>query len=128
MITEMSDPINESTLCLALAELFFLDNEPSEMDFNRVTNLLNENHWTREQTRDVLVQLIAPNAGANLGFLIYPTVGEWAGFNQNSLYEKIQRSKKIRSNRPKWYFFLSDWWCGRMLRKLGMDRLLCRLS
>jgi hypothetical protein len=118
----------EQRLWVALAELFFLDTEPQDHDFDRVARLLEEANWTPDHTRKTLIELIAPVAGHNLGFLIYPVIGEWAGFDEAKLCKQIQRISDSRSRRPAWCFLLSDWYCEWMLRKLDMDRLLALLA
>jgi len=118
----------ERELWGALAELFFLDTEPEDHDFERVLRLLTEANWRPERTRAALIELIAPIAGHNLGFLIYPVIGEWSGFDKADLCEKIQYLSERRARHPRWFFWLSDWYCARMLRKLGMDRLLRGLA
>lgn len=119
--------LNEEDIWLALAELFFLDIEPTEKDFDRVLNLLRDNNWSARKTEATLVKFIAPHIGVNLGFLIYPTVGEWAAFDKEWLSKKIRQSILLRKNKPNWYFFISDWWCRRILYKLGLEKLLNKL-
>ena len=114
----------EEEVWIHLAELFFLDTEPTEECFARVANLLNQNLWTKERVEKTLVQLIAPHVAANLGNLVMPTIGEWARFDRESLCRKIQNSKELREQNPEWYFLLSDWWHRRMLNQLGLARLL----
>ena len=120
----------ERELWVALAELFFLDTRPQDDDFDRVVRLLVAANWTPEQTRTTLVQLIAPHAGQGFGLLAYPGgIGVFHSFfDKADLCQKVQRSSDLRSQHPKWYFFLSDWYCERMLRKLGMERLLTGLA
>jgi hypothetical protein len=114
-------------VCLELANLFFLDTETDEKDFARVADLLKQTGWSRSQTEDVLIRLIAPNAGINLGYLLWPSIGEWAGFDESWLCDKVRHSIALRAQRPQWHFLISDWWCKRMLHQLGIDRLLNRL-
>ena len=118
----------ERELWVALAELFFLDTEPQDRDFDHVLRLLEAANWTPERTRATLVHLIAPAVGDNLGFLIYPVIGAWAGFDKAYLCQRVQRLSNRRSEHPKWYFWFSDWYCERMLRKLDMERLLKELA
>lgn len=119
----MSDE-NEEAIWLALAELFFLDHIPYDTDFTRVADLLRKNSWTRLRTERTLIEAIAPHAGANLGYLIYPVIGAWAQLDSKTLSVKIRRSLSIREKRPRWHFLLSDWWCRRMLLRLGLEQLL----
>ena len=120
--------LNEEDIWLALAELFFLDIEHTENDFDRVLNLLRINNWSAEKTEATLVNYIAPNIGTNIGFLIYPAIGVWTAFDKEWLSKKIRKSILLRKNKPTWYFFISDWWCRRMLYKLGLKKLLSKLS
>ena len=118
----------EEKIWIALAELFFLDTAMDEDDFNRVATFLNSNGWSREKTEQTLVQLIAPVAGANVGYLIIPIAGEWTGFNENQMSEKIRKHREKRTSQGSWRISLSDWWCRRMLKDLGVQRLLEKLS
>jgi hypothetical protein len=118
----------EHPLWVALAELFFLDTESQNYDFDRVTRLLKEAKWSSQKTRRALIELIAPIAGHNLGFLIWPVIGEWAGFDQTDLCRRIQCLSERRKKWPKWFFCASDWYCERMLKQLDMDRLLNLMS
>jgi hypothetical protein len=120
-------PLTEEALWLLLAELFFLDTEPEDGDFRDAAAALKGAGWTRERARSALVELVAPVAGANLGYLIWPVIGEWAGFDRVFLAARIRRSQALRQRRPRWWFWLSDWYCSRMLRALGVERLLARL-
>ena len=123
----MEERNEDEILWIALAELFFLDTDPDEKNFLRVADLLRQSKWSREQTQEILIKYIAPNAGKNLGFLVYPVIGEWAGFDQDRLCDQIKRSKAMRAKRPGWYFLISDWWCKRILRRLGVERLLIEI-
>ena len=114
----------ERELWVALAELFFLDTEPQGYNFDYVLRLLVAANWTPGRTQATLVQLIAPIAGHNLGFLIWPVIGAWSGFDKADLCQRVERLADRRARYPKWYFRLSDWYCERMLRKLDMERLL----
>ncbi|GEM_PF-3926481 len=110
-----------------LAELFFLDNEPQDEDFDYAAGLLKDAGWDRNITRRMLVECIAPVAGANQGHLLWPVIGEWAGFDSADLFQKIQKRMLSREIRPKWRYLFSDWYCERMLKTLGIDRLINRL-
>jgi hypothetical protein len=108
--------------------LFFLDTEPLESDFDQAALLLKDASWSRAQTRNFLIQFIAPVAGANLGYLIYPVVaGEWAGFDRESYRSRIQTLIDRRQKRPECYFLLSDKLYSWMIDKLGADRLLDKI-
>ncbi len=119
--------ITKKQIWLALAELFFLDTEPSERDYEQVAEFLKSKGWSREKTEQTLIQLIAPNYGANVGFLIYPVLGEWAGFDSKVLEAKIVRTQNLRARYPNWYFTISDWLCRKMLKELNLESFLNRL-
>src|SRR5262249_38906123 len=89
-------PLSEEALWLLLAELFFLDTEPADGDFRRAADALKGAGWTRERAHTTLVELIAPIAGANLGYLLWPVIGEWVGFDRAHLSAKIRRSQALR--------------------------------
>jgi len=112
---------------LALAELFFLDTEPTDEDYARVATLLRKYGWDRNTTKMILIQSIAPHAGHNLGFLVWPAIGAWSGFDATVLGDRIRRSVALRRLLPDWRFILSDWWCQRMLTQLGIEKLLSLL-
>ena len=117
----------EEALWLSLAELFFLDTEPEQYEYESVAERLKQAGWTRAQTAAILTELIAPVAGVNLGYLVYPVIGEWAGFDADTIITRIERLKKLRETKPRWYFMLQDWNSRRMLKILRMDRLLALL-
>ena len=112
---------------IRLAELFFLDTELLDQAFVSLAADPKASKHKREQIQNFLVQCIAPHASANLGFLYYPVIGEWAGFDEKDLAKKVRRSMDLRKKYPKWFFMLSDLWCLKMLRQLSVDRLLDRL-
>jgi hypothetical protein len=113
---------------LELAELFFLDTEPTGQDFSRVAMLLIEARLTREQVRRELIEIIAPAAGDNLGYHIYPVIGQWSVFDPAVLMPRFERSAMLRATHPRWYFLIQDWLSRRMLQKLGIERLLILLK
>lgn len=115
---------SEEALWLALAELFFLDTEPDQREYEMVAVSLQKAGWTRAQTAATLTDLIAPLVGANLGYLFYPVIGAWSGFDAETLIPRIRSLKQKREMHPRWYFMLQDWNSRRMLRILEMDRLL----
>ncbi len=65
---------------LDLAELFFLDFEPDESDFENLAERLQRSGISRNLALKILTEEVAPVAGVNLGFGLYPTIGEWSGF------------------------------------------------
>ncbi len=114
----------EEALWLDLANLFFLDTEPDERDFLIMAEKVRQAGWTRAQTAAILTTLIAPVAGPNLGYLLFPVIGEWAGFDAETIIPRVRSLKARRETRPHWHFMLQDWNSRRMLRLLEMDRLL----
>jgi hypothetical protein len=114
----------EQEIWPALADLFFLDTAVPSQQLRQVAQLLNDRGWSRQQVERTLVELVAPIAGANLGYLIYPSYGEWAGFDPDWLNERIGRRVRLRARLPRWRFWLSDFWCRRMLIQLRWERLL----
>ena len=121
----MNQHLLNEDIWLQLADLFFLDIEINTPDdFIKISETLRENKWTRLETELFLVQYVAPNVGANLGFLIYPVIGEWTGFSHTQVSQLIHRSISKRKKYPKCFFKFSDWYCRRMLNKLGMQQLL----
>ena len=108
---------------IELADLFFLDTEPIDDDYSRVAQRLVAAQWTSEATFAFVIKYIAPTYANNIGQLIYPVIGEWAGFKPEDVVTQVQRSMNIRKNQPDWYFAISDWWYRRMLKKLDFHKL-----
>ena len=106
-----------------LADLFFLDTEPTEQDYIRVAELVTKVCWTSPDVHTFIVKYIAPNYAANLGFLIFPAIGEWALFDKKEVLKNVQKSINLRNQYPDWYFLISDWWYARMLKQLDFHRL-----
>jgi hypothetical protein len=121
-------PDAERRLWVTLTELFFLDTEPSEADFAEAARLVMETGWGPARTRDFLVQCVAPVAGGNLGFLVWPVIGAWAGFDEDDLCLKVGRQQNLRRTRPRWWYYLSDKYCSWMLKRLGLERLMRHLA
>ena len=38
----------------------------------------------------MLIKLVAPIAGANVGYLVYPVIGEWVAFDETWLVTSVQ--------------------------------------
>jgi hypothetical protein len=118
---------SEEEIWGALADLFFLDLETGPEDVDRVANLLRENGWSRKEVERTLVELIAPVAGGNVGYMLFPVNGIWTGFDTRWLGDRIARRRLARTTYPTYLFWLSDFWCRRMLRALDWEQLLERL-
>ncbi len=120
----MSEIQGDDQIWLALAELFFLDIQPEDHDYVSAARLIKQMGWNRHRTELVLVELIAPVAGHNLGFLLYPVIGAWQGFDREDLRQKIQKRIRARERHPRWLILLQDWHSRRMLKSLEVYRLL----
>lgn len=119
----MSDPTHKHDIYLMLADLFFLDTDPHINDYKRAAEILKANSWSKQDTLSILI-VIAPIAGSNLGYLIYPVIGNWSGFDKHELCQKIEKSLYRRQSSPKWYFYLFDKYSMWMLKKLNVEDLL----
>lgn len=115
---------DEAVIWPALADLFFLDTEPQPESYRRTAALLKARGWKRPQTERTLLELIAPVAGGNLGYLVYPVIGEWAGFDPVWLNPRIEAHRQRRARWPRFRVRVSDFWCRRMLQQLEWQRLL----
>lgn len=113
----------QEDIWLQLAELFFLDTEPTAEDYQHIGRMLIENGWTPEYTFDFIIKYIAPKYAANLGYFIYPAIGEWSGFDREELVNEVNRMIFLRNKYPSWYFLFSDWWMKRILRWLDFEKL-----
>jgi hypothetical protein len=117
----------EEEIWPVLADLFFLDTE-APMSFQWAAQFLNERGYSREEVERALVERVAPVAGANLGYLLYPASGIWIGFATDPLCERIGRWQRRRARLPRWHIWLSDLWCRHMLKQLEWERLLDLLA
>ena len=115
--------MTDGDLSLMLAELFFLDTEPDDLAFTRAAEALKEQRWTREQTYAFLLYEIAPVAGANLGYGIYPVIGEWAGFDREDFLDKLHTYQNRPRKNGLWER-IKLWHNRRFLKSLDVDRLL----
>ena len=120
-------PNNRCEVWLELAELFFLDTEHDDAWYQTVAKRLRERGLGRGDVEQILIDEVAPIAGANLGYLLWPVIGEWAGFDREHLCGKIEGYVNRRAQRPRWFYLGQDWWMRRMVRKLAPERLLDRL-
>lgn len=119
---------HEEEIWPALADLFFLDTEPQPEQFQSVARFLIERGYGRQEVERALIERVAPVAGANLGYLLYPIVtGEWAGFDPDLLCEEIGRWRRRRARLPGWCIWVTDRWCHRMLCQMRWERLLTLL-
>lgn len=121
-------PLSEEEVWVLLADLLFLDTETLESEFRDAAGALNHAGWTRQRIETVLIELVAPIAGANVGYLVYPVIGEWVGFDETWLVTKVRRRQARRKRLPRWWFWLVDRNMARIIRALGAERLLIRLS
>jgi len=119
----MSDVPGTHEIWVALAELFFLDTEPGEGEYVDVAAMLRRAGWSAEETRAALMAM-APVAGANLGYMVYPVLGEWAGFDRAALCGAIEARLARRQGRPDWLYYWQYRHARWMLRQLDVDRLL----
>lgn len=124
----MTAGLSEEDIWVELAEFFFLDTEPTSREKEKMIANLKQAGWSAEKTRKVLTEIVAPVAGANLGFLIWPVMGEWAGFDKEMLIQRMRQASAKRSRLPAWNFMVMDWLCKRMLKQLEVESFLKDLS
>jgi hypothetical protein len=115
---------DENEICPLLADLFFLDTEPQPVWFENAARRLKDRGWSRQQVELTLIEQVAPVAGANLGYLLWPIIGQWAYFDADWLNERIDRHQRLRAVSPRWRVRLSDFWSRHMLKQLKWQRLL----
>jgi hypothetical protein len=75
-------------LWVALSDLF-LDTELQDYDCLFIANKMQESGYTLDEVEDILMLEVFPVCIANL----HSVAGEWAGFNEDWLAEKITHSK-----------------------------------
>jgi hypothetical protein len=119
---------NREKAWLLLADLFFLDIEADELDFQRAAERLAEIGIKQEEAGEILVQEVAPVAGSNLGYLIWPVIGIWSGFDAADLCGKIGAHVKRRAARPQWRYVLHDRFMRWMVRQLEPERLWSQMQ
>jgi hypothetical protein len=120
-------PDDRRDVWLDLAELFFLDTEHGDAWYQTVATKLRERGLGKDEVERILIYEVAPIAGANLAYLVWPVIGEWAGFDREHLCTKIEAYLARRARRPRWFYLGQDWWMRRMVRGLAPERLLGRL-
>ena len=81
----------------------------------------------RKEAGEILLYEVAPIAGANLGYLLWPVIGVWDGFDAEHLCGKIRRYVERRAARPQWHYFLQDRFMRWMVRQLETEKLLSRM-
>jgi hypothetical protein len=112
---------------LLLADLFFVDTEHPDEFYEAAAERLKRMGVGREDAEAMLIYEVAPVAGANLGYLLYPVIGDWGGFDRESLCRKIRVYLERRAAQPRWHYFLQDFMLRRLVRMLEPEKLLSRL-
>lgn len=117
--------ITEQMLWYMLAELFFIDSDPSKREFDFVAESLLKKGWTREKTRQFLIEYIAPAAaGGGIKYYLWPAIAEWGGIDRDGLARKIEKMPKRRAKYPKFLLRWIDRLNERLLLMRGMDKFL----
>jgi hypothetical protein len=120
-------PENREKAWVLLADLFFLDTEPDELDYQRAAERLTGIGLTRDEAEKILLYEVAPIAGANLGYLLWPVIGVWDGFDAGDMCGKIRPCVERRAGRPQWHYFLQDRFMRWMVRQLEPEKLWSRM-
>jgi hypothetical protein len=121
-------PEDREEIWLLLADLFFLDTEHPDAFYKSTAERLKRLGVTRQNAEHILVYEVAPVAGANLGYLLWPVIGDWGGFEREALFSAIRSSVRRRASRPRWNYFLQDRWLRWMVPRLGSERLMVLLE
>lgn len=116
--------MNEVNIYIHLAELFFLDVDPEDPEYRVAAKYLKELGWSKEKTKRELVTIISPIVAANLGYGIFPVIGEWSGFDRDWFYKRLSTVRKRRSRTWKGFYLIQDWWYWKLLKQLEVARLL----
>ena len=122
------EPEDREQVWLLLADLFFADTEHPDVFYKSTAESLKRLGVTRKDAGNILVYEVAPVAGANLGYWLWPVIGDWGGFEREALFSAIHAYLRRRALRPRWYYFLQDCWLHWMVTKLGSERLLVLLE
>ena len=106
---------------------FFLDTRLTGSDVERIARIARASGYSLAELRDIYLCEVAPAVGLNL----WSIAGEWAGFEEQWLYERAARHARHRSLLVRSFAFLHRrlWWLTwlgdrdwhRMVRQL--DRL-----
>ena len=107
-------------LIVAISELLFLDHSPEEYSYSHVKNLIQKSNIPTKKIEEFTIQYIAPACAPNLGYLIYPVIGAWDGFDKDELIPKIQKRKKRLPIMNK----VRDGFFKRMIYKLEFGKLI----
>ncbi len=118
---------NREKAWLLLAELFFLDTEPDELDYQRAAEGLLQMGLCREEAEKILIFEVAPIAADNLGYLLWPVIGVWDGFDDAHLCGRIRAYVERRAARPRWHYLLQDRFMRWMVRQLEPEKLWSRM-
>jgi hypothetical protein len=121
-------PQDRERVWLLLADLFFLDTEHSDAVYESAAETLKRLGVKRRDAEDISIYEVAPLAGANFGYLLWPAIGEWAGFDREKLSSAIRSYLRRRASRPRWHYYLQDRWMRWMVKKLESERLLVFLE
>ena len=111
-------------LIIAISELLFLDHSPEEYSYSHVKNLIQKSKIPTKKIEEFTIQYIAPVCAPNLGYLIYPVIGAWDGFDKEDLLEKIQKEIQKREKRLSIINKMRDRFFRRMIYKLEFGKLI----
>ncbi len=121
-------PEDRERVWLLLADLLFLDTEHSDAVYKSTAETLTRLGIKRRDAEDILIYEVAPLAGANLGYLLWPVIGDWAGFDREDLSSAIRSYLRRRASRSRWHYCLQDRRMRWMVSRLGAERLLVLLE
>ena len=94
-------PEDREDAWLLLAELFFLDTEHSDQVFQTAAESLKRMGVGREDAENILTYEVTPVTGVNLGYLLWPVIGAWDGFDREPLCSKIGREGPLLALSPR---------------------------
>ncbi len=127
-------PKSEEDIWIDLALLFFESKKPKSVDvFYAVADTLKSSGWSKTKAEEVLVGIVTPHAKRWLGYGLPLAIGEEINFwDKSDLILKMRNTEKLRAKYPPgrfpYYFALPDWLNRRLLKRLGVDRLLILLQ